>query len=317
MGGRAETRRVPITLVYDFLLPFHCISVLPFFSRWNKMETGPELTEAPLERYKHMQKTTYEQPQWSPEEIVGAYDWHETVPFETLLLYRMGDVRFPLFDSTKELRALDFGCGPGRMVLRMAKLFRQVDGADISARLVEFAKAKCPDSEFFVTNGDDLGGAPENAYDFIFSTIALQHIAVHDIRAKIFRAMERCLRPGGQISLQFCFNHLFPMSKVMRKHFDGRLLWLGPETDHARWTENRTDATVTNGCCDVGIGKDDLPLIKQEFSELFDDVEFWFYDFAHHRPVGPGQYPDYASLGDSRYWATHYLIIHATKKASA
>ena len=81
--------------------------------------------------YTLMQKSFYDDETISPEDVVGSYGWHEKFPYESQLLFKRGDMRFPLFESTKDKIALDFGCGPGRMVLRMSPLFERVDGVDL------------------------------------------------------------------------------------------------------------------------------------------------------------------------------------------
>ena len=65
-----------------------------------------------VQDYIKMQKREYENPDITPENIVGQYDWHEEYPYETFLLYRNGDVRKPIFEYTKDKIALDFACGP-------------------------------------------------------------------------------------------------------------------------------------------------------------------------------------------------------------
>jgi 2-polyprenyl-3-methyl-5-hydroxy-6-metoxy-1,4-benzoquinol methylase len=118
------------------------------------------------------------------------YAWHENYPYETFLLYRYGDIRKPIFETFSERTALDFACGPGRMVRRMRRFFAKVDGCDIAQRLLDEAKLSNPDSNFYLTNGQDLGLPPLAAYDFIYCTISMQHIACHSIRTKIIRLMK-------------------------------------------------------------------------------------------------------------------------------
>ena len=96
--------------------------------------------------YSGMQKQVYEQ-EVPPESIVGNFEWHEEYPYETFLLHRNGDIRKPLFERTDDKVALDFACGPGRMVKRMKNLFKEVDGCDISARLLEFARKYVNDAQ--------------------------------------------------------------------------------------------------------------------------------------------------------------------------
>jgi trans-aconitate methyltransferase len=104
--------------------------------------------------------------------------------------------------------AFDFGCGPGRNIRRWSDRFARIDGADISERnlanarifLADLATEKKP--QLFVTSGMNSGGAPRNTYDFVFSTICLQHICVHSVRYSILRSMFDCLKPGGRLSVQ-------------------------------------------------------------------------------------------------------------------
>ncbi len=255
-----------------------------------------------------MQKAYYEGPT-DPEHIVGNYAWHENFPYETLLLYVDGDIRRPLFSSFKGLKALDFACGPGRMVSRMSRFFPRVDGADISEKLITIARKNCPQSDFWVTSGADLGDVPKNNYDFIYSTIALQHIAVHQIRDRIFRSMKERLRPEGKVTLQMAYSSTHPYMPTRRDYS----LELGPAKvklsrkvrNHARWLENKDQAQVTNSLCDVMILPEDLPVIRQEFSSIFGSCQFWLYEVASRftPPFGPRHRVP--------YWPTHWIFIHA------
>ena len=54
-----------------------------------------------------MQQEHYNDPGRTPEGIVGNYEWHEEFPYETFLLYRNGDIRKPVFESTADKVALE------------------------------------------------------------------------------------------------------------------------------------------------------------------------------------------------------------------
>ena len=58
---------------------------------------------------------------------------------------------------------------------------------------------------FYVTDGQSLNPAPSEEYDFIFSTIVLQHIPVYNIRRSISKAV-----PSGSnaIGVLNCGNNL-------------------------------------------------------------------------------------------------------------
>jgi len=172
---------------------------------------------AEAKRYLEMQYDQYEKSSVPSEHVVGHYAWHEAFPYETLLLHEYGDMRFPVLPPERRQRALDFGCGPGRMVRRMSALFDQVDGVDIAPRLLADARAVVPErSELWASSGDDLGAAPADAYDFIYCTVSLHHIAVWDVRMRILAAMKEALRVGGCVTLQLGFTPSYPWLPVDR-----------------------------------------------------------------------------------------------------
>lgn len=255
-----------------------------------------------------MQKKYYEDENNSPETIVGNYDWHEAFPYETQLLYKNGDLRMPLFTDMSERVALDFGCGPGRMVHRMSKLLKRVDGVDLSHTLITEARKVYPSSNFYVSSGDDLGDVPRNTYDFVYTTIAMQHIAVHSIRMNILQQIQEVLKVGGKFTLQLGFNPDYPFiinkgSATLGNH---KVRWYKKDSSHARWNEDKVNALGTNSGCDCAIGHNDIPLLVQDFQTLFDDVDFWFYDVRmiykdlNGTVHGPG------------YWPSHWIFISGT-----
>lgn len=76
-------------------------------------------------------------------------------------------------------RALDFGCGVGRLTNALGGYFDEAHGVDISAGMVARARELCrrPDRvKFFQNPRSDLATFETGAYDFVFSCIALQHI---------------------------------------------------------------------------------------------------------------------------------------------
>ena len=113
-------------------------------------------------------------------------------------------------DHWEDKVALDFGCGCGRNIKTLLDLaqWERVDGVDISSKNAKYAKEyvekyytadKC---NTWDNNGSEILDS-ETEYDFIMSTITLQHIPNYDIRKSILMDMHRLLKPGGLISLQF------------------------------------------------------------------------------------------------------------------
>lgn len=115
-------------------------------------------------------------------------------------------------DTVKGMRnkiGLDFGCGTGRNIINLWDRFARFDGVDISAPLLNKARellneAGVPKerSKLIHCNGVDLSDIPDSSYDFIMSTIALQHIPVYDIRFSYLSEFFRVLKPGGLLSFQ-------------------------------------------------------------------------------------------------------------------
>lgn len=76
-------------------------------------------------------------------------------------------------------KALDFGCGLGRLTNALAKHFSAVHGVDISASMIEGAKKLCRHNEkieYFQNTQSNLRIFEGGAYDLVYTEIVLQHI---------------------------------------------------------------------------------------------------------------------------------------------
>jgi SAM-dependent methyltransferase len=162
----------------------------------------------------------------------------------------LGDLKQP--EEWINKSALDFACGKGRNVINIHKLseWGVVDGVDISQANVDYCKNEYLNykSNWYCNNGVDLQDITSGKYDFITSTIALQHIPVYDIRRNLIKEIFRILKPGGLFSFQMGFgNNLVDVL--------GRL--------KASYYENILDAAGTNSIYDVRI---------QNESEVVEDL---------------------------------------------
>lgn len=161
--------------------------------------------------------------------------------------------------------ALDFGCGPGRNLIRYGAMFERMDGADISAANLRNARRNVAESTggdplLFETTGRDVGEAPASAYDFVMSVITLQHICSHSVRQAIFQDIARVLCRGGRFSAQMGFG------------------------EHPRSVPYRSDhyhARSTNGACDTRVESVDELAADLALAGLH-DFQCWI------RPTGPG-----------------------------
>jgi len=127
--------------------------------------------------------------------------------------------------------ALDFASGKGRNVSNMLSMcnWNRVDGVDISEGNIQFCKSSYNPkfSNWYCNNGIDVSELKTDEYDFIMSTIALQHIPVYDIRKSLITDLLRTLKPGGLFSFQMGFGEgldspLGPRSSYYTNFYDAR-----------------------------------------------------------------------------------------------
>jgi ubiquinone/menaquinone biosynthesis C-methylase UbiE len=215
--------------------------------------------------YLNMQNKYYDQYAaiWSlqsKDPVVGSYDAHnDWKDYDTYL--------FKDFDTT-DMIALDYGCGPGRNLVKFNNRFKRIDGVDISNINLEKSKVNLEYNNIDIpnlyhTSGDNLSMIEDNVYDVMFAVICFQHICVHEIRFNILKEAYRVLKPGGKLCFQMGYG--------------------GKEgIPTAKYYDNIYEAASTNGHADVSITdeeelKDDL-LNKIGFKNYKSDL----------RPTGPG-----------------------------
>jgi 2-polyprenyl-3-methyl-5-hydroxy-6-metoxy-1,4-benzoquinol methylase len=94
-------------------------------------------------------------------------------------------------------RALDFGCGIGRLTQALSERYERVDGVDISVEMVRQARSygsrRC---RFHHNPVADLSLFDAGTFDLVYSMIALQHMP-QDMQEGYVREFFRVLKPGG------------------------------------------------------------------------------------------------------------------------
>jgi SAM-dependent methyltransferase len=132
--------------------------------------------------------------------------WDQAEFFETghhdvsYALQTVRELRFPL----RRGKALDFGCGLGRLSQALACYFDEVSGVDIAPAMIRKARgynAYADRCRFYVNERDDLELFSDNQFDFILSLIVLQHMRP-DYAKKYIAEFLRLLAPGGLLLFQ-------------------------------------------------------------------------------------------------------------------
>jgi SAM-dependent methyltransferase len=188
--------------------------------------------------------------------IVGPTDYNKTIKDVDDLL-RTWD-KEPLFEHTSNLKALDFGCGPGRIMSVMKNHFEEVDGADISEILYQKFPADFAGRKYYCTDGNNLGKVPDNYYDFIYSMITFQHIPVHSVRLNILRDIHKKLKYYGVAALQFGYSDTYEPNDGI--HFD--------------YFDNAYHVEESNSVHDCIINRKNVPQVLFELGTIFDKVKY-------------------------------------------
>jgi SAM-dependent methyltransferase len=97
-------------------------------------------------------------------------------------------------------RALDFGCGVGRLTSALAAHFDEAVGVDISAAMIEQARTYLrdrPNCRFLVNDAADLLLFPDGHFDVIYSNIALQHVPRREHIRRYLAEFVRVLAADG------------------------------------------------------------------------------------------------------------------------
>jgi SAM-dependent methyltransferase len=101
--------------------------------------------------------------------------------------------------------ALDFGCGAGRLTRALSAHFARCVGLDISAAMIDEARALNEDLEncrFAVHDLPDLASLGPDSFDLVVSRFVLQHIPAAETKARYIADFVRVLRPGGLLAFQ-------------------------------------------------------------------------------------------------------------------
>jgi SAM-dependent methyltransferase len=106
---------------------------------------------------------------------------------------------------TSRQRALDFGCGLGRLTRALAERFEEVVGVDLSEEMIGKARQLNADRlncRFIANHRHDLSVLPTSHFDFVLSLIALQHVSSRAAIRSYVQEFVRVTAPGGVLAFQ-------------------------------------------------------------------------------------------------------------------
>ncbi len=165
-----------------------------------------------------------------PERRFGRWDLDE--------FFRSGEVEVGgltvdmqrLGYPVKRERALDFGCGVGRLTRALAPQFRHCYGVDVSAPMIAAARklnTAFPNCEFVLNDDPDLRMFPDGHFDLIYSVLVLQHLPTRAAIGAYVTDLARILAPGGLLVCQIPSHIPLRRRLQLRRRLYGILRGLG------------------------------------------------------------------------------------------
>ena len=123
--------------------------------------------------------------------------------------------RLPAQANRRTWRALEIGCGPGRLMRPLSRHFGEIHGVDVSDEMIRLGRERLrdiPHAHFHTTDGATLPQFADESFDFIYSYAVFQHIPSRDVVLEYMREIRRLLKPGGVFHGQF--NGLAPSGEA-------------------------------------------------------------------------------------------------------
>ena len=103
-------------------------------------------------------------------------------------------------------RALEIGCGPGRLIKPLSRHFSEIHGVDVSDEMIRLAGERLrdiPHAHVQATNGASLAQFADQWFDFVYSYAVFQHIPSREVVLEYMNEIRRVLTPGGIFRGQF------------------------------------------------------------------------------------------------------------------
>ncbi|MGO4879450.1 MAG: class I SAM-dependent methyltransferase [Bryobacteraceae bacterium] len=103
------------------------------------------------------------------------------------------------------LKALEIGCGPGRIMRPLSRDFAEIHGIDISDEMIRLAAQRLrdvPHAHVQHTERSDLSMFHDESFDFVYSYAVFQHIPSRAVVLGYFAEARRVLKCGGILKCQ-------------------------------------------------------------------------------------------------------------------
>ena len=103
-------------------------------------------------------------------------------------------------------RALEIGCGPGRLMKPLSRHFGEIYGVDVSDEMIGLARERLrdvPNAHVEATDGASLAQFADDSFDFVYSYAVFQHVPSKDVVREYMRETARVLKAGGVFRGQF------------------------------------------------------------------------------------------------------------------
>jgi SAM-dependent methyltransferase len=110
-------------------------------------------------------------------------------------------------------RALDFGCGVGRITLPLSTHFAETTGVDIAPAMIEQARQRAagrPGVRYVLNDRDDLEVLAGERFDLVYTGLVLQHQPSRATALRYLGALAQLVGPGGVLVAQL------PVAMTMR-----------------------------------------------------------------------------------------------------
>lgn len=138
-----------------------------------------------------------EKEKFSEEEFrnSGLRDYANMIKADSILQAKL--------DSINATKALEIGCGIGRITEFLTQDFEKVYGIDISGKMIERARQRLPLKKIhFIENDGKTIPLKSGIIDFVFSHATFHHMPSYKVIEANFREVFRVLKPGGGFKVQ-------------------------------------------------------------------------------------------------------------------